>query len=156
MAQNNMTPDVIMDRMETLQPFPPELVNPDRSWKWTEERRKGERMRIHRLTKETVQAYAIEHGHRIADMSHDLLVENLMEDGTSSSMISRWISKTFQWQAQEANKLFNKLGPQETLEDFFKRFEQHCVSHEQTTNEDWFYCELSSLEMRCDAISKNQ
>jgi hypothetical protein len=42
-------------------------------------------------------------------------------------MISRWISKTFQWQAQEPNKLFNKLGPQETLEDFFKRFEQHCI-----------------------------
>jgi hypothetical protein len=81
MAQSNMTPDVIMDTMETLQPFPPELVNADSSWKWTEERRKGEQMRIHRLTKETVQAYAIEHRHRIADMSHDLLVEILMEDG---------------------------------------------------------------------------
>jgi hypothetical protein len=61
-------------------------------------------------------------------MSHDLLVENLMKDGTSSSMIRRWISKTFQWQAQEANKLFNKLGQEETLKDFFKRFEQHCIS----------------------------
>jgi hypothetical protein len=68
-----------MDTMETLQLFPPELINADSSWKWTEERRKGERMRIHRLTKETVQAYAIEHGHKIADMSHYLLVENLMD-----------------------------------------------------------------------------
>jgi hypothetical protein len=115
MAQNNMTPDGVMDTMETLQPFPPEFVNVNGSWKQTEERRKGERMQIHRLTKETVQAYAIEHGHKITDMSHDLLVENLMEDGTSSSLITRWSSKTFQWQDQEGNKLFNKLGPQETL-----------------------------------------
>jgi hypothetical protein len=128
MAQSNMTPDVVMDTVETLQPFPPKLVNADGSGKWTEERRKGEQMRIHPLMNETVQAYAIEHGHRIADMTHDLLVENLMEDGTFSSMIIRWISKTFQWQTQEANKLFNKLGPQKTLEDFFKRFEQNCVS----------------------------
>jgi hypothetical protein len=128
MAQSNMTPDLIKDTMETLQPFPPELVNADGSWKRTEERRKGERIRIHRLTKETVQAYAMEHGHRIADMSHDLFVKNLMKDTTSSCKISRWISKTFQWQAQEANKLFNKLGPQKTLEGFFQRFEQHCLS----------------------------
>jgi hypothetical protein len=87
-------------------------------------------MRISRLTRETVQAYAIEHSHIINDMSHDLLVENLKEDGTSSTMISRGISKTFKWQAQEANKPFNNLGPQKTLEDICQRFEQLCVSQQ--------------------------
>jgi hypothetical protein len=98
-----MTPGVVMDTMEALQPFPPELVNADGSWKGTKERRKGERMQIHCLTKKRVDAYVIEQGHKIAKMSQDLLVENLMGDGTCSSMISRWISKTLEWQAEEAN-----------------------------------------------------
>jgi hypothetical protein len=122
-----MTLDVVMDTMETLQPFLLEFVNALGFWKQTKERRKGKQMRIHHLTKKTVRAYGIVHGHKIADMSHDLLVENLTEKGTSSSMISRWMSKTFQRQAKEANKLFYKLGLQKTLKDFFQRFEQHCV-----------------------------
>jgi Asp-tRNA(Asn)/Glu-tRNA(Gln) amidotransferase B subunit len=85
-------------------------------------------MRIHRLTKKTVQAYTIEHGHKISEMTYDLLVKNQMKDGASSSMIRRWITKIFQRQAQEANKPFNKFGLQETLETFFERFEQHCIS----------------------------
>jgi hypothetical protein len=89
MAQNSMTPDVVMEAVETLQPFPQDLVNTNSSSKWTKERRKKERSRIHHLTKETVQAYAIEHGHKIADMSHNLFVKNLMEDGTTLYFISK-------------------------------------------------------------------
>jgi hypothetical protein len=128
MAQTSITLNIMMDTIKTLQQLPPEFVNADRSWKWPKKRRKRQQVKINRLTHGRVQAYKIEHGHKMTDMTLDLLFKNLTEDATSLSMISSWISLTLQRQAQEAYTLLNMLSLQETLEDYFKRFKQHCVS----------------------------
>jgi hypothetical protein len=96
-----------MDTLETLQTFSLKLETAVNSLKWTDKSIMQKRVCIHSFTKKKVQTYAIERSDKITDTTHDLFVKSRMEDGTSSSYISRWISKTFRWQDQKANKLEN-------------------------------------------------
>jgi hypothetical protein len=84
-----------------------------------ETKRRKERECACTVSKRTQCKNALTKNHKYTGLTNDLCVSNIVKDGSSMSMIRIRIGYIFKWQAQEANKFFNKLGLQETLEDFF-------------------------------------
>jgi hypothetical protein len=131
----------------TQQEFP--LLKPDGTVNWSAERRSGERSQFLRLNHQTVRDYAKRHAMANVDnIAYSELVDALLDEGTTSSMIGKWLNKTFERQSRDANNRFQVLQQSESLEDFFMRLEGHCAAHQANNDQ--------RLTLLCSSITDNE
>jgi hypothetical protein len=107
------------------------LLKPDGSVNLSDKRRKGKYVHLLRLDRQMVKDYARRHAVANVDTaSYEDIIEGLLDEGTTRFMIGKWLNKTFERQARDANSRFQVLQESETLEDLFMRLKGHCATHQ--------------------------